>query len=275
MNPSRYQTRRAFTLIELLVVISIIALLVGILLPALGAARRAAQKSVCLSNIRQIGIGSMAYEVDNGRLPIHIIEMGGTNLWNQRVSDANPSATPIPDVRPIYQEYTGDANFLTCPIVPEVDRGLVAIPAATQRVYIDYSLSSGYYAEFGIDSVLYNNKKPFAKSDERWRYKEIGSSTTWEINVLASDLFYRDGTQVRVNHPEGENFNITQHQGSAGNDFTDSYYIGTFTDDVRKKLSANFLFKDGSAKSLNGSDEDMEPIKSRSINPNYMMPVVH
>jgi len=62
--------RRAFTLIELLVVISIIALLIAILMPALRNARRQAQLIQCVSNHRQVGIALISSATDDsGRFP--------------------------------------------------------------------------------------------------------------------------------------------------------------------------------------------------------------
>jgi len=63
-------SNNGFTLIELLVVISIIALLLGILLPSLSKARQLARKLVCSSNMRQMGIALNTYLIDNeDRLP--------------------------------------------------------------------------------------------------------------------------------------------------------------------------------------------------------------
>lgn len=59
------RSSKAFTLVELLVVISVIALLLGILTPVLGRARKKAQSITCVSRMRQIGMASVMYVQDN------------------------------------------------------------------------------------------------------------------------------------------------------------------------------------------------------------------
>jgi len=102
---------KGFTLIELLVVVAIIAVLMALLLPALGAARSGARRAVCLAHLNQAGVGWLAYAQDNNDV---VTPLNFTRGWFDRLAPYLGYGSDIP--RSKYPNRPR-ATVLMCPAV--------------------------------------------------------------------------------------------------------------------------------------------------------------
>jgi len=157
MNGKSSAPRRAFTLVELLVVIAIIAVLIALLMPALGRVRRQAQMLSCSSNLRQIGIGMLGYVRDNrGALPpIGVIDPSGPD-WNGTMCRPIWRQSILPYLYPGNDPMTGpgtDAWVFGCRANPSAQRLLAGLNLYTRA---GYAANGHYYtgSAAGIDSPM-------------------------------------------------------------------------------------------------------------------------
>jgi prepilin-type N-terminal cleavage/methylation domain-containing protein len=111
---------KAFTLIELLVVIAIIAILAALLLPALAAAKRKAQRINCVSNIKQVGIAFRLWEGDNGdRYPMAVSTLQNGAREKIYTAGNTPNGTPttygLTNVFVVMSNELSTPKILYCP----------------------------------------------------------------------------------------------------------------------------------------------------------------
>jgi prepilin-type N-terminal cleavage/methylation domain-containing protein len=116
-----------FTLIELLVVISIIALLLAILMPALSRVRETAKRSVCSSQVNQVGLAMTAYTSDyDGRMPTYNSNNANANpyllihsyaLYRSESAFVDPAGKPLPMKLAVLYErkYIANPKVFYCP----------------------------------------------------------------------------------------------------------------------------------------------------------------
>jgi len=125
----RLSTRKAFTLVELLVVIAIIGTLVGLLLPAVQAAREAARRNSCSSNMSQLAKALQIRETSSRDLPGYINDIGINKT--DRISRASWVVMTFPSIEQtqLYERWnSGEPSYssieiLTCPSNPPVTQG--------------------------------------------------------------------------------------------------------------------------------------------------------
>jgi prepilin-type N-terminal cleavage/methylation domain-containing protein/prepilin-type processing-associated H-X9-DG protein len=202
--------KRGFTLIELLVVIAIIAILAGMLLPALSKAKIKAQGSKCMNNLKQISFGTTMYAEDNND-SFHFVRDsdGKAKPPNHGKWTRNPRS--MPELEPsdgeaywgiIYRRYVkGSREFFRCPSAKVVD--------SWEETGIDYGANWWLNSSYGINQYVV---APYPASSTVKGPRRISSFAFPLTTVFAQDAGEQrmEGEEDTIGLFPGQNECLTQ-----------------------------------------------------------------
>lgn len=156
--------KRGFTLIELLVVIAIIAILAAILFPVFGRARENARRSSCMSNMKQLGLGTMQYSQDYDEY------LPDSNYGNA-LTDAKWMDVIFP--------YVKSEQIFTCPS----DSG-------TNSIYNSNRLTrtTKAFGSYAINNCYYDSNEPFPPRASNISRIPQTAETIWLTDVSDQDV---------------------------------------------------------------------------------------
>jgi prepilin-type N-terminal cleavage/methylation domain-containing protein/prepilin-type processing-associated H-X9-DG protein len=237
--------RHAFTLIELLVVIAIIAILAAILFPVFAQAREKARSTSCLSNIKQLGIGTMMYSQDYDECyPLAVAQYGANYFnggysfpagWDNPVDAAFELASNVTWSNAT-QPYVKNQGILSCPSAAKTDIGW-SVGQRKEPGYVSYSYNGLLHSYSQAGVVAPADVIMFSEMQGKYAYKGVALSNP-RLNcgaVSAGCLYTPRANNACATTPGG--------QSSGGN-----YTANNATVRLIHSGGQNFGFADGHAK---------------------------